>query len=173
MSSTKGKLLRLLSGVLLQRGVVVAVRDFGGFRRIDLRAELPPFAAGAKVQVLLATDDARTYTPIASPEGLVLVGWKHAGGPGGRWVSSVAVGDVVRFLGPQRSLSVGPGPVVIVGDETSVGVAAALGAERFGQAHAVIQSGAGADVSAAARAVGFTHLDVVPPGDLYATLARV
>src|SRR5690606_30223336 len=127
-----------------------------------LRCHLRGFSAGAKVQVLLPTDDVRTYTPIRAPEGMVLLGWKHAGGPGARWLASAREGDELPFVGPQRSLDLAPGQAVLIGDETSVGVAAALSADRPGQVHAVIQSDRPSDVRAAAAAVGLADVDVVP-----------
>ena len=70
MSSGKGKVLRVLSGLLLNRATVVDVKTLGGFRRIVLDAKVAPFAAGTKVQVLLPSNDVRTYSPIASPDGV-------------------------------------------------------------------------------------------------------
>ncbi|MFK7988702.1 MAG: hypothetical protein AB8I08_21965, partial [Sandaracinaceae bacterium] len=121
----------------------------------------------------LPSDDARTYSPIASPDGMVLLGWKHAGGPGARWISEVTTGDEVQFLGPQRSLELPPGPVVLVGDETSVAVAAALEAERPGLVHAVIEADDEVGVRAAAASVGLHELVVLPRGDRNVTAAMV
>lgn len=173
MASGKGRILRLLSGVLLKRALIVDAVGVGGFRRLVVRAELPPWAAGTKIQVLLPSDEARTYSPIPSPEGMTLLGWMHAGGPGARWMSEVGVGESIQFLGPQRSLELAAGRVVIVGDETSVAVAAAFEAERPRQVHAVIQSDQAEDVRAAADSVGLATLDVVSRGDTAATVAIV
>lgn len=173
MASGKGRVLRLLSGVLLKRAAILDAEAVGGFRRLLVRAEVPRFAAGAKIQVLLPSDEARTYTPIPSPHGMTLLAWTHAGGPGARWMANVGVGEHIQFLGPQRSLELAPGRVVIVGDETSVAVAAAFATERPRQVHAVIQANHGQDVRAAAAAVGLTSLDVVSLGDTLATVAIV
>jgi NADPH-dependent ferric siderophore reductase len=173
MASGKGKVLRLLSGVLLKRAAILDAEGVGGFRRLVVRAVVPPFSAGAKIQVLLPSDEVRTYTPIPSPHGMTLLAWTHAGGPGARWMANVGVGENIQFIGPQRSLQLAPGRVVIVGDETSVAVAAAFEAERPRQVHAVIQSSSGQDVRAAAAAVGLTSLDVVSPGDTNTTAAIV
>lgn len=173
MASGKGKVLRLLSGVLLKRAAILDAEVVGGFRRLVVRAEVLRFAAGAKIQVLLPSDEARTYTPIPSPHGMTLLAWTHAGGPGARWMANVAVGESIQFLGPQRSLELAAGRVVIVGDETSVAVAAAFEAERPRQVHAVIQSNSSQDIRAAAAAVGLTSLEVVSPGDTLATAALV
>lgn len=174
MASAKGALLRLFSGVLLRRASLVEVEDVGGFRRLVARGEVPPIPAGTKLQVVLPSNDARTYTPIPSPEGFVLLGWRHAaGGPGARWLSEARAGDELSFLGPQRSLALPEGPVVVVGDETSVAVAAAFEAERSGRAHAVIQAGDADGARAAAASVGLRSVDVVAPGDTAGTAAAV
>jgi NADPH-dependent ferric siderophore reductase len=165
MSSAKGKIVRLFSGIALRRAAVVAAHEIGGFQRLVVRCDGPGFSAGTKVQLLLPSDDMRTYTPIACPGGMVLLGWKDAGGPGTRWISKAQAGDELLFVGPQRSLELDAGPVVLVGDETSVAVAAAFAAERRKQIHAVIQADAVVDVRAAASAVGLHELDIVARGD--------
>jgi NADPH-dependent ferric siderophore reductase len=154
MASAKGKITRWLGGSFLRRASVAGAADVGGFRRLVLRGEVPPPAAGTKLQVLLPSDDMRTYSPIATPEGIVLLGWTHAGGPGARWMAEVQVGSEVRFVGPQRSLELAAGPVVIAGDETSVAVAASFAAERPGQVQVVLHAGSVDDVRAAAESVG-------------------
>lgn len=172
MSSFKGKVVRLLSAVAVKRGTVVDAGDVGGFRRLVVRCgvEVP---AGSKVQLLLPTDDMRTYTPIPSKEGMVLLGWTHAGGPGAAWMKRAREGDEVAFVGPQRSLEMEPGPLVVVGDETSVAVAAAFAAARPGDVRAVLQARSVADVRAAAEAVGLAGAEVVAAGDTGATVAAV
>lgn len=167
MSSVKGKFLRFGSA-LLPRASVIACVDVGAeFRRITLRSSAPRPAPGTKLQLLLPSDDVRTYSPIASPEQgeIVLLGWKHAGGPGARWVSEVAVGSELHFAGPQRSLALPKGPVVIVGDETSVGVAASYAFERPGQVHAIFQGRTPDALRAAADSVGLRPVHVAASGD--------
>jgi len=168
MSSVKGKMLRFGSA-LLSRASVVACADAGaGFRRITLRGKAPRPAPGTKLQVLLPTDDVRTYSPIASREDgeIVLLGWKHAGGPGARWVAEVAVGSEVHFAGPQRSLDLPKGPVVIVGDETSVGIAASYAAERPGQVQAILQGLWPEELRTAAESVGLRPMHVAARDDI-------
>lgn len=173
MSSIKGRVVRLLSGVATRRATVVAVEPIGGFQRLLLRADVQPWAAGTKVQLLLPTDDMRTYTPVATSAGMVLLAWGRAGGPGTRWMSQARAGDELRFVGPQRSLELAAGPAVIVGDETSLGVAAAFAAERPGQLHAVIQTDAAADVRDAAASVGLRQVATVAAGDTASTVDAV
>jgi NADPH-dependent ferric siderophore reductase len=164
MSSTKGKIIRFMSG-LLERATVDAVEDVGGFRRVILRCKLPAFSGGTKVQILLPSDDVRTYTPVRAPGGLLLLGWKHAGGPGSHWLTHARVGEELPFFGPQRSLALAPGPVVLVGDETSVAAAASLELDRPGQVHAVIASDAAADVRDAAASIGLHHVEIASRGN--------
>jgi NADPH-dependent ferric siderophore reductase len=165
MSSAKGKIARLLGGMLLQSAKVASAEDTGGFRRIVLKTNLPKPRAGTKVQVLLPSDDMRTYSPIASPEGFVLLGWKHAGGPGSRWLSEVQAGAELRFFAPQGSLELSEGPVVVVGDETSVAVAASFEVERQGQVQVVLQAGSVDDVRRAAEAVGLSRVSAIQRGE--------
>ncbi len=57
-----------------------------------------------------------------------LIAFTHGDGPASEWFGRVAVGDVCEVLGPRRSIDLrGPaGPVVFVGDESSVALACAL-----------------------------------------------
>lgn len=173
MASAKGKFVRLLAGFALERASVASVDRIGGFVRLRLRWTGKPFAAGTKVQLLLPSDDMRTYSPIRTPDGIDLLGWTHGDGPGSRWLQTATVGDEIRFVGPQRSLVLEPGPAVIVGDETSVAVAAALAADQSGHVQVVIQSDAAAEVREAAASVGLREPVVVARGDTDATLAAI
>lgn len=168
MSSAKGKLLRLFGTPFLRRARVVEAENVGsGFRRITLRSDAPKPAPGTKVQLLLPSDDVRTYTPVAARDDglMVLLGWMHAGGPGTRWISEVAVGDEVRFAGPQRSLELPEGPVIMVGDETSVAVAASFAAERVGQVSAVLEGSSPEGLRCAAESLGLRPEHVAARGD--------
>lgn len=173
MSSVKGRIVRLVSALATKRANVVSVQQIGGFQRLLLRCDVQKFSAGTKVQVLLPSDDMRTYTPIPTSEGMVLLAWRHAGGPGARWISNARPLDELLLVGPQRSLELDAGPTVLVGDETSVGVAAAFAAERPGQIHAVIQTDAGPDVRAAAASVGLHQVSVMARGDTASTVEVV
>jgi NADPH-dependent ferric siderophore reductase len=175
MSSAKGKIVRFLGAMLLKHGRVTAVDDVGtGFRRIRLATDVPKPGAGTKLQVLLPSDDVRTYSPIASDAGaMILLGYKRAGGPGARWVAEVEVGAEVPFAAPGRSLSLPPGAVILVGDETSVGVAASFEVERPGQVHAVLQGESADDLRAASASVGLSRAHVSLRGDTDALVEAV
>lgn len=173
MASTKGRIVRSLSNIALKRATVVARQDIGGFARLLLKCDMRGLTAGMKVQLLLPSTDMRTYTPIPTSEGIVLLGWKHARGPGADWMTDARVGEVLPFMGPQRSLQLEAGPVIVVGDETSVAVAASFGYEREGNVRAVIQSLAEVDVKEVATSFGLHDLSLVAPGDINATVEAV
>ncbi|MFO0643649.1 MAG: hypothetical protein U0183_30765 [Polyangiaceae bacterium] len=163
--SAKGTLVRLLGGAFLRRAQVVGVEEVGGFSRVVLRGEVERAEPGTKLQLLLPGDDMRTYTPIATAEGIVLLGWRHAPGPGGRWAASVKEGDELLFVGPQRSLVLPEGRAIVVGDETSVAVAASFEAARAGRVTAVLEASEVTDVRAAAARVGLGSASVLARGD--------
>lgn len=174
MSAIKGRFIRMLSKFRLAPACVRAVDEFGGFQLLDLEAELDEWKAGSKVQVVLPSDEVRTYSPIPSESGMKLLGWKRPFGPGARWLRSVRVGDEVPFLGPQPSLEIADeGAALIVGDETSVAVAAALNMERPQGVHAIFQTDATNDVEAAAEALGLSGFELVGAGDAEATIEAI
>lgn len=164
--SVKGKIVRFIGGAFLNQAQIVSAESVGGFRRLVLRSNGPRPRAGTKMQFLLPGDEMRTYSPIPAEGGFALLGYRHAGGPGARWISEVEVGSQVRFVGPQASLEVLAGPVILVGDETSVAVAAAFETERPGQVHAVIQAKEVAEVEPAVHALGLRQAVIRPAGDL-------
>jgi hypothetical protein len=61
----------------------------------------------------------------------------------------------------------------LVGDETSVAVAASLEVERPGQVHAVFQATSGVAVHEAANAVGLRPVHVASPGDTSGTVDAI
>lgn len=173
MSSIKGRFIRMFSKFRLAPACVRAVDEFGGFQLLDLEAELDEWKAGSKVQIVLPSDEVRTYSPIPSESGMTLLGWKRPFGPGARWLRTVRVGDEVPFLGPQPSLELPDGPAIIVGDETSVAVAAALNKERPRGIRAIFQTDAPDDVEAAAEALGLSRFELVGAGGVEATIEAI
>ncbi|MBN8654978.1 MAG: hypothetical protein J0M11_04510 [Anaerolineae bacterium] len=172
--STKGKLVRLLANAVLKRAIVVDVQKIGGFQRLLLQCDdVQRFSAGTKVQLLLPSDDMRTYTPIPSADGMVLLAWKHIDGPGALWMSNAQMGEELWFIGPQHSLTVNAGPAIIIGDETSIAVAAAFESERPGQIQTIIQTEAASEVRDAARSVGLHQIDIIARGDTVSTVRAV
>jgi NADPH-dependent ferric siderophore reductase len=105
------------------------------FRLIELEGEALKnidWTVGQKIQVAMGSGlSARTYTPMSWDTGrgrTRLLAFAHGDGPGSRWASSLREGDHCQFFGPRHSLDVAglAGPVVVFGDETSFGLAAAL-----------------------------------------------
>ncbi len=88
--------------------------------------------AGQKIQVAMGSGlSARTYTPMwwdAGSGRTRMLTFAHGDGPGSRWARELNEGDICQFLGPRHSLDQSglESPVVLFGDETSFGLAAAL-----------------------------------------------
>jgi NADPH-dependent ferric siderophore reductase len=105
------------------------------FRLADLEGEAlrnVAWTAGQKVQVSMGSGlSARTYTPMSwdADRGRTrMLTFAHGDGPGSRWASGLREGDICQFFGPRRSLDLSglESPVVLFGDETSFGLAAAF-----------------------------------------------
>jgi NADPH-dependent ferric siderophore reductase len=104
------------------------------FRLIDLEGEAlrgVGWATGQKLQISMGAGlTSRTYTPMSwdAERGRTrLLAFAHGEGPGSRWVGGLREGDTCQFFGPRRSLELsGLTPMVLFGDETSFGLAAAL-----------------------------------------------
>ena len=105
------------------------------FRLIELEGDAlkdVAWAAGQKIQVAMGAGlSARTYTPMSWDAGIGrtrLLAFAHGDGPGSRWAGGLRRGDICQFFGPRRSLDLTglEAPIVLFGDETSFGLAAAL-----------------------------------------------
>ena len=105
------------------------------FRLIELEGEAlrdVAWTAGQKIQVAMGSGlSARTYTPVSWDAGrgrTRLLAFAHGDGPGSKWASGLREGDTCQFFGPRRSLDLADlgAPVVLFGDETAFGLAAAL-----------------------------------------------
>ncbi len=103
------------------------------FRVIGLKGEGlqgANWAPGHKLQVQMSGFSFRTYTPITwdAVRGHVLfLGYSHGDSPAGRWMAALRPGDGVTLFGPRRSMDMSfDGPIVLAGDETVFGPAAAL-----------------------------------------------
>lgn len=105
------------------------------FRLVDLEGEAlrnVAWTTGQKVQLSMGSGlSTRTYTPMSwdADRGRTrMLTFAHGDGPGSQWASSLREGDICQFFGPRRSLDLSglESPVVLFGDETSFGLAAAL-----------------------------------------------
>jgi len=106
-----------------------------GFQLITL--DCPQFRSvawspGDKLQIAIGGGLAtRTYTPIdwdlAAGRTRILA-YSHASAPGSDWARAVQADNECSVFGPRPSLDVGaiPGPVLLLGDETSFGLALAM-----------------------------------------------
>lgn len=130
---------RSLMRMLMKQARVVAVEPVSeSFRLITL--ESPEFKGiqwvpGQKVQIAMGSAFvARTFTPIewdAAAGRTRILGYAHGHGPGSAWVREVSPGDACDVFGPRASLDVGNARMpAVIGDETSIGLACALGGQR-------------------------------------------
>ncbi|WP_432381143.1 siderophore-interacting protein [Duganella sp. P38] len=86
---------------------------------------------GDKLQVMLGGWVQRTYTPIdwdADHGRTRILVYLHGDAPGARWAGALQRGDSCALFGPRKSIRLAPqaSPVILFGDETSLGLAAAL-----------------------------------------------
>ena len=141
-----GRVTRTLLRWLMRPARVAAVETLSPhFRLAELEGEAlrdVAWTAGQKVQVSIGAGlSARTYTPISWDAGrgrTRLLTFAHGEGPGSRWALGLREGDMCHFFGPRRSLDLSSleSPVVLFGDETSFGLAAAF--RECPQAHGAI-----------------------------------
>ncbi|WP_244608460.1 siderophore-interacting protein [Bradyrhizobium algeriense] len=131
-----GPVTRTLLRWFMRPARVAAVETLSPrFRLADLEGEAlrnVAWTAGQKVQVSMGSGlSARTYTPMswdADSGRTRMLTFAHGDGPGSRWASGLREGETCQFFGPRRSLDLSglESPVVLFGDETSFGLAAAL-----------------------------------------------
>lgn len=93
---------------------------------------------GHKIHIAIGSAFAtRTYTPIewdAVRGSTRILGYAHGEGPASAWLAGLKPGDACDIFGPRRSLDVanGAGPLAILGDESSIGLAHAFHQDRAG-----------------------------------------
>lgn len=90
-----------------------------------------PWTPGDKIQIQLGGWVQRTYTPMdwdAENGRTRILVYLHADAPGTRWARTLRKGDPCIVFGPRKSIDRSRlrGPVIFLGDETSLGVATAL-----------------------------------------------
>ena len=131
-----GPVMRTLLRWLMRPARVAAVETLSPpFRLVHLEGEAlrnVAWTVGQKVQLSMGSGlSARTYTPMswdADSGRTRMLTFAHGDGPGSRWASGLREGDTCQFFGPRRSLDLSglESPVMLFGDETSFGLAAAL-----------------------------------------------
>ena len=115
---------------------VLEIEDVGdAFRIVTLGGEAlrdADWTPGDKIQIQLGGWTQRTYTPMGwDAEGgrtRILVYLHAAGGPGAQWARALRKGDDCVVFGPRKSVRLArpQSAVIVFGDETSLGLAAAL-----------------------------------------------
>lgn len=175
MDAAKALIGAVAGRFLFRHGRVTDVARLGEhFVRVDVAGtelEGAGFVPGDKVQVFLPGLGMRTYTPVTWEGGKTFfVGFLHGEGPGASWLRGVKVSDQVAMMGPRRSIDVGAGaqPLVVVGDETSLAVAAAL-TRGHGQRQvsALLETSVPDEVRAVSQALGLAPT-LVAHGDVEA-----
>ncbi len=106
------------------------------FVRLELSAEAfrkATWVPGAKLQFRprRGSMSLRTYTPISWDAGrgvTELIAYTHGTGPAAQWFERVTEGQTCEVFGPRRSIDLreATGPVLFIGDESSVALACAL-----------------------------------------------
>lgn len=139
-TETPGRLSKALLRLLMKRATVVATESLAdGFRLLTLEGAAfkgVAWTPGQKMQVAMGSAFvARTYTPIewdASAGRFCILAYAHGDGPGSAWTRAVEPGDECDVFGPRSSLDASrmTEPLVVFGDETSMGLAHALTSEH-------------------------------------------
>jgi ferric-chelate reductase (NADPH) len=131
------RLADLASGAMLHTAHVTGLgRLSPEFVRLGLSAEAfrkATWVPGAKLQFRprRGTMSLRTYTPVRWDAGqgvTELIAYTHGDGPAAQWFGQVTDGQACEVFGPRRSIDLreATGPVLFVGDESSVALACAL-----------------------------------------------
>jgi NADPH-dependent ferric siderophore reductase len=106
------------------------------FVRLELSAEAfrkPTWVPGAKLQFRprRGSLSLRTYTPVRWDSGrgaTELIAYTHGTGPAAQWFEQVTEGQTCEVFGPRRSIDLreATGPVLFIGDESSLALGCAL-----------------------------------------------
>ena len=135
MQSRPGLLESAVLKLFTRSAQVLGIEDIGrDFRLITLGGEAlrnAGWTPGDKIQIQLGGWTQRTYTPMAwdaeNGRTRILV-YLHGDAPGTRWARTLRIGGDCVVFGPRKSVRL-PRPqstMILFGDETSLGLAAAL-----------------------------------------------
>ncbi|MGX8881848.1 siderophore-interacting protein [Methylovorus sp. SPW-M1] len=135
-SPSTGRVEQLLLRWLGKKVKVSSVEAWSEkFRLIELEGEALrgiSWNAGQKIQIpLQGMRLTRTYTPIswdADRGRTSILVWNHGAAPGATWSQSVLEGTDCQIMGPRKSVDIplGHERILLFGDETAIGLAAAL-----------------------------------------------
>lgn len=133
-----GRIESALQKIFARGAQVRDIEEVGAaFRLITLGGDAlrdVAWTPGDKLQVMLGGWVQRTYTPIdwdaAQGRTRILV-YLHGDAPGTQWARTLRPGDQCSVFGPRKSIRLAPAasPVILFGDATSLGLAAALSAQ--------------------------------------------
>jgi len=133
-----GRIELALQKIFTRSAQVLDSEDIGGaFRLITLGGDAlrdAEWTPGDKIQLMLGGWVQRTYTPLDWDAGtgrLRILVYLHGDAPGTQWARALRQGDRCAFFGPRKSIRLAPGasPVILFGDETSLGLGAALSSQ--------------------------------------------
>jgi NADPH-dependent ferric siderophore reductase len=180
VSSAKALLGAIAGRFIFRHGRVSAVTRLSEhFIRFDVEGPQLAgvrFVPGDKVQLFIADEGLRTYTPVewSSDGKTFFLGYVHGDAtPGAKWVRGVKVGDEAALFGPRRSIDATdlPGPLVFIGDETSVACALALARAKPSRHMTVLLEATHPhEVREVTRALALPNVTVTARGQLEAPL---
>lgn len=133
-----GRIELALQKIFTRSAQVLEIEDIGQhFRLLTLGGDAlrdAEWRPGDKIQVMLGGWTQRTYTPIdwdADHGRTRILIYLHGDAPGTQWARTLRPGERCAFSGPRKSIRLAPAasPVILFGDETSLGLAAALSAQ--------------------------------------------
>lgn len=171
MPSTKRHLDRVkgtVKSLFAKPATLTAVQVCSGFAQLTLEGpslQDVRWQPGQKLQVLLSPQCCRTYTPSTWDSQLgrtTLLVHLHGSGPGSAWAQRAHEGQSCTLFGPRDSLAVHGAPLVVFGDESSLGlVYAALHSHVPGvpAARVVLEAQAPAEIDKLLRAFPPPGLD--------------
>ncbi|GID97184.1 siderophore-interacting protein [Amorphoplanes digitatis] len=137
MTGIAERLADLASGAMLDNAYVTGCSRLSPeFVRVELTAQefrKATWVPGAKLQFRprRGSMSLRTYTPTSwdAARGVTeLIAYTHGTGPAAHWFERVTPGRTCEVFGPRRSIDLreATGPVLFIGDESSVALACAL-----------------------------------------------
>lgn len=135
MSKLKSAILSVVGPRLFPEAKICSNQELGEhFRLIEMESESLmrlAWSPGDRVQVNTGDWRLRTYTPLVIDTRrarMQILTFLPGHGPGSAWASSAKMNDVVKFKGPDGSIQISDlkKPILLFGDETSLGLAAGL-----------------------------------------------
>lgn len=166
-----GRLEAAFQRIFTRAAHVVAIDDVGAkFRIITLGGEAlrqVDWTPGDKIQLLLGGWVQRTYTPLDwDPlQGLTrILVYLHGDGPGANWARHVGIGDDCVLFGPRASIDLAKvrSGAFIFGDETSLGLVAALNHSRPDTTaiRVALEVSSSSDILDVIEVLGLGHADI-------------